>query len=144
MYNEKNLIYVLTILEAIEKAKIYSSEFDNADDFLWSNQQLNFNATVNLLIAIGEESKKIDEKLKKEFPSIEWKSIAGIRDKLSHDYRGIDPNIVWGVVQNNLDNLKEIAIQMLSKIDYDRNLLTEVLKTKYYSHLGYLVRDDFE
>jgi hypothetical protein len=40
MYNEKNPVYVLTLLEAIEKIKIYSSEFENADDFLWAYQQL--------------------------------------------------------------------------------------------------------
>lgn len=138
MYNEKNLVYVLTILEAIEKIKIYSSEFGNADDFLWSNQQLNFNGTVNLLIAIGEESKKIDAKLKEEFPDIKWKDLAGMRDKLSHDYRGIDPNIVWNVIQNELDSLKEALIQMLERIGYDKETLAEVLKTEYYTHLSYL------
>ena len=138
MYDEKNLIYLLTILEAIEKIKIYSSDFENADDFLWSNQQLNFNGTVNLLIAIGEESKKIDIKLKEEFPDTKWKDIAGIRDKVSHDYRGIDPNIVWNVIQNELDNLKKTMIQMLEKINYDKKTLAEALKTKYYNHLSYL------
>ena len=138
MYDEKNFVYVLTILEAIEKIKIYSSEFANADDFLWANQQLNFNGTVNLLIAIGEESKKIDPKLKKKFPNIEWKDIAGIRDKLSHDYRGIDPNIVWNVIQTRLDYLKETLIQMLEEINYDKEILDKALKTKYYNHLSYL------
>jgi uncharacterized protein with HEPN domain len=138
MYDEKNLVYVLTILEAIEKIKIYSSEFGNADDFLWANQQLNFNGTVNLLIAIGEESKKINTKLKEEFPDIDWKAIAGIRDKLSHDYRGIDPNIVWNVVQDKLDDLKDTLIQMLGRVNYDKETLDEALKTNYYSHLSYL------
>ncbi len=103
MYNENNLIYILTILEAVEKIKIYSKDYNNPDNFLWDSNQLNFNASVNLLIAIGEEVKKIDEKLKLEFPEIQWKAIAGIRDKIAHDYRGIDPNIVWNVIQNDLD-----------------------------------------
>lgn len=138
MYDEKNLVYVLTILEAIEKIKIYSSEFESADDFLWSNQQLNFNGTVTLLIAIGEETKKIDVKLKEEFSGIDWKAIAGMRDKLSHDYRGIDPNIVWDVVKNKLDDLKNTLNQMLGRINYDKTALDEALKTDYYSHLSYL------
>lgn len=138
MYDERNLVYLLTMLEAIEKIKIYSSEFENADDFLWANQQLNFNGTVTLLIAIGEESKKIDAKLKEEFSDIDWKVIAGMRDKLSHDYRGIDPNIVWDVVQNKLDDLKDILIQMLGRVNYDKETLVEALKTNYYSHLSYL------
>ncbi|MCP5051230.1 MAG: DUF86 domain-containing protein [bacterium] len=138
MYEEKNLIYVLTILESIEKIKIYTHGFNNPDDFLWANQQLNFNGTVNLLIAIGEESKKIAKGLKEEFPSVEWKAIAGIRDKMSHDYRGIDPNIVWNVTQKELDNLKKALTQMLENIDYNKDNLEKALKTKYYSHLNYL------
>ena len=139
MYSEDNLVYLLTILEAIEKIKIYSSPFDNPDDFLWSNQQLNFNGTVNLLIAIGEESKKIDAKLKNEFSDTQWKDIAGIRDKLSHDYRGIDPNILWNVIRDELDDLRAVLILMLDKIEYDKTALSEVLNTKYYSHLKYLL-----
>lgn len=138
MHDEKNLIHVLTILEAIEKIKIYSSEFDNADDFLWANQQLNFNGTVNLLIAIGEESKNLDTRLKEDFPDTRWKDIAGMRDKLSHDYRGIDPNIVWNVIQSEVDELKNTMIQILSKIKYDPNSLDEILESTYYSHLSYL------
>ena len=138
MHDEKNLIHALTILEAIEKIKIYSSEFDNADDFLWSNQQLNFNGTVNLLIAIGEESKNLDTRLKEDFPDTRWKDIAGMRDKLSHDYRGIDPNIVWNVIQSEVDDLKNTMIQILSKIKYDPNSLDEILESTYYSHLSYL------
>lgn len=139
MYDEKNLIYVLTMLEAIEKIKIYSSDFGSADDFLWANQQLNFNGTVNLLIAIGEESKKIETKLRNEFPGIGWKALAGIRDKMSHDYRGIDPHVVWNVIQNKLDDLKETLIQMLGKINYDKKALAEDIKTEYYTHLSYLI-----
>ena len=138
MHDEKNLVYVLTILEAIEKIKIYSSDFENPDDFLWANQQLNFNGTVNLLIAIGEETKKIETKLKEKFPDIKWKPISGMRDKLSHDYRGIDPNIVWNVIRNELDILKKTMIQMLQEIRYDQKTLEEALKTSYYNHLSYL------
>ena len=138
MYDDKNLVYILTILESIEKIKIYCRDYEDSDEFLWANNQLNFNGTVNLLIAIGEESKKIESKLKKEFPKIKWKPIAGIRDKLAHDYRGIDPNIVWNVIQNDLDVLKDAMIQMLAKIKYNKKVLKEALNTKYYSHLSYI------
>ena len=142
MYDEKNLVYLLTILEAVEKIKIYTNEFDNADDFLWSHQQLNFNGTVNLLIAIGEEAKKIDDKLKGEFPEIKWKAISGMRNKLSHDYRGVDPNIVWKVVQDELDELKTTLIKMFARIKYDKRVLENVLNTQFYSHLSYLTVND--
>jgi len=138
MYNDTNLIYILTILEAIEKIKIYSDGFETADDFFWANQQLNFNGTLNLLIAIGEESKKIDAKLKQEFPDMKWKEIAGMRDRLAHDYRGIDPNIVWSVIGSELEKLKEIAIKMLERIDFKQELLLEAINTRFFAHLSYL------
>jgi len=47
MFN-KNILYTLTILEAIEKIKIYIKRFDNADNFFLANDQLNFNATVRI------------------------------------------------------------------------------------------------
>ena len=67
MFESKNMLYILTMLEAIEKVFIYSSDFVDEQEFYDANRQLNFNATVNLLIAIGEENKKIDKDLKNEF-----------------------------------------------------------------------------
>lgn len=56
MFSSKNLTYVLTMLEAIEKVLFYTEEFEDEESFFQANRQLNFNATTNLLIAIGEES----------------------------------------------------------------------------------------
>jgi len=58
MYKDKNLVYILTILEAIEKIKIYSKNFENTDDFLWDNNQQNFNASVNLFNNNWRRNKK--------------------------------------------------------------------------------------
>ena len=67
---DKQLLYILTILEAVEKIRIYTAEFSDPLDFFEANAQMNFNATVNLLIAIGEESKKIDDAKKETLPDI--------------------------------------------------------------------------
>ncbi len=75
MFSDKNLAYVLTILEAIEKIVLYTKSFESPEEFYEANDQLNFNATYNLLIVIGEESKKIDPALKKSFPETPWVKI---------------------------------------------------------------------
>ena len=64
MFDSKNVLYILTMLEAIEKIFIYSADFEDEEEFYFANKQLNFNASVNLLIAIGEENKKINEELR--------------------------------------------------------------------------------
>jgi uncharacterized protein with HEPN domain len=138
MYSDKNLVHILTILEATEKIYLYVRGIKTADDFLWHDDQKNFNASVALLIAIGEETKKINDSLRKEFPEINWSAIAGMRDRLAHHYRGIDPEITWELINNNLDELKSTLIDMLPKIKFERNMLLAALDSEYYKHLKYL------
>ncbi len=139
MYESKNLLYLLTILECIEKVFIYSKEINTAEEFLWANDQMNFNACTNLLIAIGEDSKKIDAELKENFPQFSWKDIAGMRNILAHDYRGIDPEIIFGVTKEYLNELKDIIISLVALINPDHNELRQYLKSPHYSHLQYLM-----
>lgn len=137
MYSSKNIVYILTILEAIEKIFYYSNDFNSEDDFFYANKQLNFNATINLLIAIGEENKKIDDSLKIS-DRINWKNISAMRDKISHNYRGIDETIVWDIIKNYLPILKTLLIEMLPKIENYKTYLQEALKSNYYEDLHYL------
>jgi len=140
MYEKKNLTYILTILEAIEKIFIYTKDIDNADKFYKTNEQLYFNATQILLLVIGEESKKIDYDLKDKFQEIPWHLIAGLRNRIAHDYRSIDPNISFDIIQNYLPELKKVLIQMISKIEYEDGFLERIVQTDYYKHLKYLVK----
>ena len=137
MFDVKNLTYILTMLEAIEKIFIYSNDFEDEEDFYHANKQLNFNASVNLLIAIGEENKKIDKNLKIS-KEINWKNISALRDKISHNYRGIDEYIVWDIIQNYLPKLKIALIEMIPKIENYKIYIKEALKSEYYEDLKYL------
>ena len=137
MFDSKNILYILTILEAIEKVFIYSSSFKDEEEFYFANKQLNFNATTNLLIVIGEENKKIDDRLKVS-TKINWKNISAMRDKISHNYRGIDETMVWEIIHDYLPILKELLIEMLPKIEDSELYIKEALQTQYYEELNYL------
>ena len=139
MYSEKNLIYLLTMLECIEKTWIYTKDFNNPNDLIWSHEQIELNATISLFIAIGEESKKIEQSLKESVDcDFSWSDIAGIRDKISHDYRGVDADILWIVIHKDLKKLKTALIEMTNKINPSKELLEDFLSTPYYKHLQYL------
>lgn len=139
MYSEKNIIYILTLLECIEKCWIYTKDYSNVEEFMWANEQKDLNATISLFIAIGEESKKIQNELKDVISiKINWKSVAGIRDKISHDYRGINEDLLWNTIHNELYLLKDALIEMLKLLNIPKDLLKEFLQSKYYIHIQYL------
>lgn len=137
MYDSTNMLHILTILEAIEKIFIYAQDFDNEEDFYSANKQLNFNATVNLLIAIGEENKKIDSGLKTS-TVINWKNVSAMRDKIAHNYRGVDESLVWNIIQEYLPKLKIALVEVIPKIENHQLYLQEALESQYYEDLGYL------
>jgi uncharacterized protein with HEPN domain len=71
--NEKNdLLYLLNILEYIEKIWKYTEKTNNAEELFELNEQMNLNASLTLLVNIGENALKMTERLKNEYPNIEW------------------------------------------------------------------------
>jgi uncharacterized protein with HEPN domain len=67
-------------------------------------------AIVRSLEIIGEATKKVPADFKYKWNTIEWKNMAGMRDRLIHDYHGVNYAIVWDVVKNKIPELhKQIA-----------------------------------
>ena len=64
-------------------------------------------AFVRSIEIIGEAVKNLPDSIKSKSVDIEWKEIAGMRDRLIHNYFAIDFEIVWDVVQNEIPTLKE-------------------------------------
>lgn len=62
---------------------------------------------------IGEATKCLSPELKAAYPDIPWKQIAGLRDILIHDYLKINLNRVWGVIEQDLSQLKQTVEEML-------------------------------
>jgi len=72
-------------------------------------------ATIRKLQVIGEAVKSLSETAKSEQPHIPWKQIAGLRDKVIHDYFGVNLDIVWAVVEKELPALRTAIDQLLSE-----------------------------
>lgn len=56
---------------------------------------------------IGEAVKNLPDDFKKDHKEINWKPLAGLRDRLIHNYFGVDYGIVWDVIENEIPKLKK-------------------------------------
>lgn len=63
-------------------------------------------AFVRSLEIIGEASKKVSAEFRAEHPHVDWRAMAGMRDRLIHDYFGVDYDLVWDVVRHRIPELR--------------------------------------
>jgi len=94
--------YVLSVSKNLSK-----------DEFL-DNETLK-RAIVRSLEIIGEATKKIPADFKVKWNSIQWKNMAGMRDRLIHDYIGVNYSIVWDVVKNKIPELHNQLSKVLEQ-----------------------------
>ncbi len=108
------LDFVEDILDAMNKAEILLlgvsySQFET--DF-----RINF-AVVRALEIIGEAAKRLPEDLRRRYPDIPWKGMAGMRDRIIHGYDNVDYQIVWEVVKRDIPQIRPKIERLL--IDYE-------------------------
>ncbi len=70
-------------------------------------------AFVRCLEIIGEAAKKMPSEFVKTHPDVEWRAMAGTRDRLIHGYFGVDYELVWDVVLNKIPKLRERIRELL-------------------------------
>jgi uncharacterized protein with HEPN domain len=101
--------FIKHILGAIERIESYTRGLEE-NDFM--NNFMIQDAVIRNLEIIGEATKKISSQTKNTYPEIQWKKISGMRDKLIHDYFGVDLISVWSVVLTDLKTLKTQLVKI--------------------------------
>lgn len=102
--DERSIIFCKHIVQNIEKIESFTKGISRENLI---SDELKQYAVVRALEIIGEAAKNISVSSKKEHPEIPWKEIIGSRDKMIHHYFGVDLNIVWNIIQNDLPDLKK-------------------------------------
>jgi len=140
-HKENDLLYLLNILEYSGKIWKYTENIANAEALYEFNEQLNLNASLTLLANIGENVSKISEELKHEYQGIEWQSIKDFRNKIVHNYAGIDIDIVFEIITEDLRKLKPKIEQIIaSKTEQEIFNIDELhlaKKSEFYKHIDF-------
>ena len=105
-------IYLLHIRDAIN----YICEYTVGGQESFLADRKTQDAVVRNLEIIGEATKRLSPSLKEDHPDILWKPIAGMRDRLIHDYFGVNLQLVWDVVERDLPVLKLKVSQLLEAL----------------------------
>jgi uncharacterized protein with HEPN domain len=98
-YNER----LLDILEAIEKIEKYTSRGHEA----FEQDELIQTWIVHHLQIIGEAASALPESFRDRYPEVPWSKIIGMRNILVHNYFGVDVDVVWAVVVDDIPDLKQ-------------------------------------
>ncbi len=109
--SEKDLVLFEDIIESIDKILEYTEGVD-FDEF--SADTMRVDAVVRNLEVIGEAAKAVSPQLKSELPEIDWKGMAGMRDRLIHAYRTVDDLLVWKTAKERLDPIRNILLKKIS------------------------------
>ncbi len=107
-----NWAYIEHIILCINKIEKYTENISH-QDFL--GHQLIQDAVIRNIEIIGEATKKLSDDFKSMHHLIPWKEMAGMRDKLIHDYLGVDIEVVWATVNEDIPFLKSLMLVLLKE-----------------------------
>ena len=104
MTKRNQKFYLQDILDSISKIEEYTKNLSSEEFF---NNPMVIDAVVRNLEIIGEATKNLSGETKSHYPDIPWKEMAGMRDKIIHEYFGVDLDIIWRTIKYRLPQLKK-------------------------------------
>lgn len=106
--------YIQDILEAMANA-VKFIEGMSYDEFVKDTKTIY--AVLRAIEVIGEATKNIPDDVRKKYPKVQWKDMAGMRDKVIHEYFGVKIERVWLTVKDDIPRIKPSFQKMLGELE---------------------------
>ena len=105
--------YLIDVIDAINRIEKFVgdsqfSEFEKDDKTIF--------AVIRALEIMGEAAKKIPAPVKNKYKQIPWQKIAGMRDKLIHEYFGVNARVLWQTVKEDIPGIKPLMEQLVKDL----------------------------
>jgi uncharacterized protein with HEPN domain len=106
-------VYIAHILERIQRIERFTAEGRTR---FFKDEMIQDGVLRNLEV-IGEAVKRVDYAYRDTHPEIPWRTIAGLRDVLIHQYEAVDLERVWGAVEKDLPGLRDLLVKLVPSLD---------------------------
>ena len=103
-------LYLADILEAQERIREYTERMTFEE---FAQSKITIDAVIRNLEVIGEAARKLPPEIRNKSSEIEWRKIVAMRNVLTHEYFGVNTQIVWDVVQNKIDPIGKFCQKLL-------------------------------
>ena len=109
---KEDSVYLRHILDAVSRIEEYTNGIEYKN---FIENHLIQDGVIRQIEIIGEATKRLSDKTRDNFPDVPWKDMTGMRDKLIHDYLGVDIDAVWDTVKEDIPILKNKLKDLLEK-----------------------------
>ncbi len=143
---KNDLFHLLNILESIGKIRKYTEDIDSPEQFIDQKDQMIYNASLTLLANIGESIWKLSEYSTETLSGLDLNAIRGMRNRIVHDYSGLNSYIIFEVTKSGLNDLKKTIEKHIKesilnhKFDEEEYQLSVV--SPYYRHIDFKLMEN--